>query len=508
MVDRNRIARNVAWNWTGMAVQMGSGFVIAPFLVNRMGETGYGIWILIASLTGYFDVLDLGLRTSVGRNITLYRAQKNQEGVNAVFSTGFVLLCVQALLVVLGTLLVLTVFFDLFQVPPEQVPTVRLALFLVAINLGAIYVFSIFDAVIWSLERFDLLNGVDIPAVLTRMFVTLALLTRENGLLVLAWITLSVTIAAGIAKMFLALWLDKSVRLQSRSVRLETVRSLFGFGAWCFLMTIARTATAQLGPLFIANRLAIGLVTPFSLVSRLVGYSKALVVVSTGVFTPLTTAFHAMQQRSRQEHLFIEGGRSCLALALFFAGFFLLLGKPLIGVWIGPQLQFAWPLLLILAAGELLPMSQGITDSLLLGMARHRALALASIAEIVAVIVLLVFLIEPYGLVGAAIAFAVPGAICRGIIPIVYSCQILEVSPLRYLIEVLVPVACLATLPIVSVHYLTAWHIPANWTELIAVGCIYTVLYGAVAAFAKFGVEPIQIYGRTCIRNLFGIQKG
>ena len=491
-----------------MAVQMGSGFVIAPFLVNRMGETGYGIWILIASLTGYFDVLDLGLRTSVGRNIALHRAQKNQQGVNAVFSTGFVLLCLQALLVVLGTILVLTVFFDLFQVPPEQVPAVRLALLLVAINLGAIYVFSIFDAIIWSLERFDLLNGVEIPAVLTRMCVTLALLTRENGLLVLAWITLSVTVAAGIAKVFLALWLDKSVRLQLRSVRLETVRSLFGFGAWCFLMTIARTATAQLGPVFIANRLAIGLVTPFSLVSRLVGYSKALVVVSTGVFTPVTTAFHATQQRLRQQNLFIEGGRSCLALAVFFAGFFLLLGKPLIGVWIGPQLQFAWPLLLILAGGELLPMSQGITDSLLLGMARHRALALASIAEILGVIVLLILLIEPYGLVGAAIAFAVPAAVCRGIIPIAYGCHTLEVSPLRYLIEVLFPVACLAALPIASVHYLTVWHVPADWTEVITVACIYTFLYGTVAALAIFGVEPIHLCGRTCLRHLFGTQKG
>ena len=44
-----------------MAIPMLAGFVIAPFLVHRLGELRYGEWILIASMTNYFGLLDLGI---------------------------------------------------------------------------------------------------------------------------------------------------------------------------------------------------------------------------------------------------------------------------------------------------------------------------------------------------------------------------------------------------------------------------------------------------------------
>ena len=62
MSANRTIARNVVWNWAGMATPMLAGFVIAPFLVHRLGELRYGEWILISSMTNYFGLLDLGIR--------------------------------------------------------------------------------------------------------------------------------------------------------------------------------------------------------------------------------------------------------------------------------------------------------------------------------------------------------------------------------------------------------------------------------------------------------------
>jgi len=53
------VARNVAWNSAGTITHLLAGFVLSPFLVSHLGQTNYGLWILIASLTGYFSVLDL-----------------------------------------------------------------------------------------------------------------------------------------------------------------------------------------------------------------------------------------------------------------------------------------------------------------------------------------------------------------------------------------------------------------------------------------------------------------
>src|SRR5262245_37221296 len=109
MSSKHVVARNVLWNWAGMATYMLAGFVVAPFLVHHLGETNYGLWILIASLTGYFSLLDLGVGGSVGRNVAFHRAKNDQDAVNAIVSTALALLSGVALLALAGTAVVLLV---------------------------------------------------------------------------------------------------------------------------------------------------------------------------------------------------------------------------------------------------------------------------------------------------------------------------------------------------------------------------------------------------------------
>src|SRR5438445_9695240 len=111
MSTKQTIARNICWNWAGMAANMVAGFVIAPFLVSRLGETSYGLWILIASLSGYFQFLDLGVRGSVGRNMAFYRAKGDQAGINAILNSALAFTGVVALFVLGGTFCILDVFF-------------------------------------------------------------------------------------------------------------------------------------------------------------------------------------------------------------------------------------------------------------------------------------------------------------------------------------------------------------------------------------------------------------
>ena len=66
---RHLVARNIVWNWAGMIFEMVAGFLLAPYLVRRLGVTTYGLWIVIGAFTGYFALLDLGLRGSVGRQL-------------------------------------------------------------------------------------------------------------------------------------------------------------------------------------------------------------------------------------------------------------------------------------------------------------------------------------------------------------------------------------------------------------------------------------------------------
>src|SRR4051794_12278048 len=94
MSTKRTIVRNAAWNWAGMAATMLVGFWVTPFLLYHMGEEQYGTWNVVASFAGYFSILDLGVRSSVGRNIAYCRAQGDRQGINAILSTGLISLCI------------------------------------------------------------------------------------------------------------------------------------------------------------------------------------------------------------------------------------------------------------------------------------------------------------------------------------------------------------------------------------------------------------------------------
>src|SRR5262249_31271907 len=136
MSTKQRIALNVIYNWAGMAVNLLTGFLTVRLLVDQLGAQGYGLWIQIASLSGYFGLLDLGIRGSVGRNMAYCRARGDAAGVRALFSTALAIFTVPAGLALVATGGVLLVFFQVFEVPAALLPAARLALLILGVNLA------------------------------------------------------------------------------------------------------------------------------------------------------------------------------------------------------------------------------------------------------------------------------------------------------------------------------------------------------------------------------------
>jgi O-antigen/teichoic acid export membrane protein len=478
------VARNIFANWYGLAVETAAGFVVAPFLVRSLGDATYGLWILIASLTGYFGLLDLGVRGSAGRYIAFYRAKSDSRGVNSIFNTALAFLAGAALLAWIGTFGVRLFFFHLFpQVAPDQVSQADLALAVVGWNLALTLLLSLFDATLWALQRFDLLNAVDIPFVIVRAVLIFTLVGRGNDLVVLAGITLGVTAGRGLAKAVLAFLVEPSLRVNGADISRAAFRQLLGYGLWHFLLSVSRLAHGQIGPLLIGLRLTIDLVTPYAIAARLIGYASSVLISATGVLTPLAASFDAEESRDRQRTLFLEGSKYCAALAFFFFTLFLCLGRPLLRLWMGPLWQRAFPLLVILAIGEALPMAQWVTQSMILGMGRHSWLALLGLGELGVGIPLALVLMADHGLAGLCIAFAVPGMICRGVIPMLFGCRLVRI-PVRELgRQALVPSLMVAGLPALGLGLLVAWKAPDTWLQLVAYTGVYGVGLGLAGLF-------------------------
>lgn len=489
MSTQRTIARNVVCNAAGIVADMVVGFVLARYLYRHLGETRYGWWLIIAALTSYFGFFDLGLRGSVGRNIAFHRARDDAKQVNTIVSTAVLILSLTAGVILLATCALPTLFFSWYDVPPADQSGVRLALLLVGANLALTFPLSVFDAVLWAYQRFDVQNAIDIPLSLVRGTLSLMLVAWGGGLVGLACIVVAGTIVSAVLKAVCSFRADPALRLGWPSCSWQAARDLFNFGFWQFVLGVGRKITAQIAAPVIGANLGEHLVPRQSVAARLTGYAESVVFAATTVLTPVATGLHATEGHDRQRGLFLEGGKYCTVLALFFVIAFLCIGPSFITLWMGPGLESAGALLAILALGELLPLSQWISYSVVLGMGRHRTLALFSILEITLVAVLIAVLIGPQGVVGVCVALAAAGVLCRGLLQLLYTCCLLEVSPWTYVRRVFVPAVVVALAPAAGLAALSLWNPPGTWVEFLVYSSSYVIMYLVSGCLVLLGWE-------------------
>src|SRR5215831_19320952 len=83
---RNLLAGTIT-KYVLLALSLGTGVFLMPFTVAHLGKAQYGLWMLVASVTYYFNLLDLGYGNGVMRHIVEADAHGDVAGVNRVVST-------------------------------------------------------------------------------------------------------------------------------------------------------------------------------------------------------------------------------------------------------------------------------------------------------------------------------------------------------------------------------------------------------------------------------------
>jgi O-antigen/teichoic acid export membrane protein len=491
MTSHRRTIRNVTLNTAGTVVNMLSGLVVMPYLIQTLGTSTYGLWILIGTLTGYFGVLDLGVNAALGRIIAMHRARGEPQQVNETMSTAGALLLIVFMIGCLATCVAVVVFPHMFAVPPDRTLDVRYSLILVGFNLALAFPISIFSGFLWGYERFDLQNAIDIPILIVRTVLSLTAISAAAPLTSLGAITLGVSVLSGGVKMLLCFRLEPNLQLTPSRVRRSKVREIFSLGGWMSIISWSRTLIPQVAPTFIGVRIGNAAVTTFTVARQLVAYTNMFSNSATQVLAPRAVAAHATQSANLQTQLFIEGGKFASALAAFFCGGLLCLGLPFIHWWQHGLQDAAYRPLLILMVGESLPMSQWLTYSVLLGANRQSVVALLAVAEAVISFPLIVVL-SGHGVIGVCVAVALSAFLIRGIFQWLYGCRLLRVSPGTYMRLVFAPVAIGALPPVMALYLVAAAASPKSFIAIFLLGAGYSVLCALTLGCAVFGYSRLK----------------
>jgi O-antigen/teichoic acid export membrane protein len=428
-----RISRNVFSNWVGYVVNIAVSFFLAPFMVHSLGDAGYGIWVLVGSLTGYLGILDMGLRPAIVKFVARYKTLGDDLMVNRIVNTTLVVLSIAAAIVFLASLVLSLFFVDLFKIPDEFHGQFQLIVIIVGLNLAAGFPFSVLGSLLAAIERFDLGNAVQVLVFLVRAALIVVFLKLGGGLVAVGLIVLAASTTEFLLKARLSLKHFPKLEISSRFADRDTFKLIAGFSSYTFIMNVASRLSFQTDAIVIGAMLSAEAITSFSIGSTMVDYLFTLISYMSTTLLPLASAFDAQQNFEKLRQLLIIGTKYCVAVILPISFAYLVLGETFINLWMGPQYgPTSAKVLVILTCGYFGFLSQSVANVIFHGLGKLKYIAYLNISLAVVNLGLSIVLVKWLGAYGSALGTAIPLTIIGLIIYPIYICRTVKLGILQY----------------------------------------------------------------------------
>lgn len=476
------LARNIFSNWAGLAVSIGIGFFMMPFLVHRLGDTIYGVWTLVVSLVGYGNLLDFGVRTAVVKFVSQHLAVDDRERLCGLFSTTLALYSVIGIIVLALAALTASFLPYLFHIPHEIAEEAQLTVIIVGISLALKFPGSVFDGFLSGLQRYDVTNAIMILFSLIRAFLIVFLVTEGGRLLALAAAMLFCDVLTVVLTAFICMRLLPWLSVGRRHLNRAFVKDVYIFGLWSSLIMVSGRVIHDSDSIFIGMFFPAAAITHFAVASALVRYLRQLAYGFGGVFTPAASDLEARDDRERLRRLVIFGTRYALTVVLGAAMSIAVFGGEFLSLWMGAEYATeSGKVLLVLVVSQAAYIGQAPTVSVLFGLNRHRQLAFLHLGEAFVKVALSLMLLPSLGILGAAVGTAIP-QLAASVVLVAIGARLAAVSPGRYLREALfAPTAC-ALVTGALVFVMRTVFPPISWS-LFVLEVLAALVFYAVMAF-------------------------
>ena len=407
-LEKRQLLKNVGSSWSALAVNVLVGIFLSPFIVHHLGDAAFGIWVLIFSVTGYYGLFDLGIRSSIIRYVSKYTATNDREKLSQFVNTSlFTYSCIGVVSMILTTILS-SAIEGLFRIPPELHSQARLLLLMVgaAVSLG--FPLGVFGGMLEGLQRFYILNWTSIGSTLARAALIVYFLHRGYGLLTVALITVGLPIVSSIARGIIVFRLCP-VPLGLRYVDRESFRQMANYGGTTFLVLVAARLRFRTDELVLGGMMSTVAVTYFNFGARIVDYAQEFVSNLAQVFVPMASQSEATGNLDRVRKIYIAGNRACAFIIFPITAILLFLGKHIIRIWVGAHyVPHSYPVLVVMILGFALMLMQSASTRILFGLGKHKTLGWITVIEGLANLILSIALVRPLGIVGDALGTSIP----------------------------------------------------------------------------------------------------
>ncbi|WP_282042442.1 lipopolysaccharide biosynthesis protein [Halomonas alimentaria] len=385
-----------------------SGLLLTPFIIRSLGNSEYGLYLLIGSLAAYLGVLDFGLNNAVTRYVAQCAAKSEREQEARFLGAALVVNALAAVAIIgLGTIFYANIdawFGNALDAGQREQARIMLLLLIATVVLTVTS--GMFTAICAGHERFTFPKTVNLVRYLLRIGLVLAVLHSGGGAITLVAMDMILSLFVFMANFFYAMRSIGS-RFNLRSLNIQIVRSVLAFSAWVFVFAVIGQLQWHSGQIVVGKTIGMEAVAIYGVGVMFGTYYGAFSTAITGLFLPRAT-YMTVENASPQElgAEMARIGRMALLILLLILGGFASFGHEFLQLWAGPAYGAAWKVALMIMFAYTVPLVQSFANQLLEAKALFAFKAKVYLVALPLGVLLGYFLLELLGVLGMALGIA------------------------------------------------------------------------------------------------------
>lgn len=264
------VAKNTVTNYLVMLIRFFQGLIVTRWLIGYLGDSGYGLWMLLWSFFGYAILVDFGVGIA-GQKYTSHELFKRDiRHYNAIVSMIFTFHALMTVLIVVGVFVASFYLEELFNVhDPVQLAYCRKCFFVFSLGTAAIFPFSVLNEILIGLHKIYISNYILAAGRIFELFGFLIILKCKGGLLGIICYEVGVLCAERLAAWFFVVRSIPGFRMRLHLFDREVFREVFGFSSGTYFISMAKLLRVQTRNPIISKYCGLGSVGIFNLSGRL-----------------------------------------------------------------------------------------------------------------------------------------------------------------------------------------------------------------------------------------------
>ena len=502
MTRTRRAIMGVITNYASALVMAVAGFVLVPIVLHYLGREDYGLWATIGQMLGYLALLDLGMANAVVRRTARMREHGDTEAINRMVSTALALYCALGLVFLIAGL-VLSGFLPYWSAIPQDRTRVATTIFVIMVIYGSVsFPLRVASSTLNGYQRMAATNVTTFMANLLSPVLAVVLLATGFGLIALPLGSVIAGLLAAISAFVILRRTVPELRVGWRFVSRLEAKEIFGWSWQLFLNNIAVAIIYQTDNLVVASGVGLAAVTVYTLTSRLPMYAMPLIFTLGDSCHPGAFELYEQGKLDRLREVYVRVLRLTAAAGFTTAVIALAFNESFMRLWVGVKNYGGMELTAVFVFIMFYRVMMQVASIVVISSGKLKGVVMMSLAEALLNLVLSVWWVRYYGILGVAMGTAAAGILTSGWYVIFFTARELRMNLLDYLGQGIVPsLVCAA--PSAALAFALVYFYPAtSWAKLFieagAVASLYALLYLIIGLNSE---ERSLLFGR--VRDLY-----